>query len=99
MLDAATSSSRIAIQARPRRESRRRKFTNSTISTIASATQYHGLRFSGGERPRPGQLDRVDRRDALAPGGQRVVPWIVIASPLTATRPMISPKASVTIAM
>ena len=46
MLIAATSSSRSAIQARPIRESRSRKFTNSTNSTIANATQYHGLRFS-----------------------------------------------------
>ena len=35
MLAAATSSSRSAIQARPSRESRRRKFTNSTTRTIA----------------------------------------------------------------
>ena len=46
MLAAATSSSRTAIQARPRRESRRRKFTNRTSATMPSAVQYHGLRFS-----------------------------------------------------
>ena len=34
---AATSSSRTAIQARPRRESRRRTLTNSTPSSIARA--------------------------------------------------------------
>ena len=37
---AATSSSRSAIHARPRRESRRRKFTNSTSTTSARANQY-----------------------------------------------------------
>ena len=39
MLDAATSSSRMAIQARPSRESRRRKFTNRTSTTSARANQ------------------------------------------------------------
>ena len=39
MLAAATSSSRSAIQARPSRESRSRKFTISTTSTIASPHQ------------------------------------------------------------
>ena len=46
MLAAATSSSRMAIQARPRRESRRRKFTNRTSATRPSAVQYQGLRLS-----------------------------------------------------
>ena len=46
MLAAATSSSRIAIQARPSRESRRRKLTNRTTSTIARMVQYYGLRLS-----------------------------------------------------
>ena len=43
---AATSSSRSATQARPRRESRRRRFTNRTISRIAKISQYQGLRLS-----------------------------------------------------
>ena len=47
---------------------------------------------------RPGQVDLVDRRDALAAGGERVAEDRE-PSPLTATRPMISPNASVTIAM
>ena len=46
MLAAATSSSRTAIQARPRRESRRRKLTNRTSATMPSAVQYQGLRLS-----------------------------------------------------
>ena len=46
MLAAAISSSRTAIHARPRRESRRRKFTNRTSATRPSAVQYQGLRFS-----------------------------------------------------
>ena len=39
MLAAATSSSRSAIQARPSRESRRRKFTNSTTRHSARTDQ------------------------------------------------------------
>ena len=46
MLAAAISSSRTAIQARPRRESRSRKFTNRTSATMPSAVQYQGLRLS-----------------------------------------------------
>ena len=57
MLAAATSSSRRAIQARPRRESRRRKFTNSTTSTIARATQKYGLRLvAWSNSPKNGML-------------------------------------------
>ena len=40
---AAISSSRSATQARPIRESRRRKFTNSTTTTRNKANQYHGF--------------------------------------------------------
>jgi hypothetical protein len=39
MLAAATSSSRIAIQARPSRESRRLKLTSSMITAMASPSQ------------------------------------------------------------
>ena len=46
MLIAATSSSRIATQARPMRESRSRKLMNRTTSASASAVQYQGRRFS-----------------------------------------------------
>ena len=68
------------------------------MSTIAKATQYHGLRFSEVNGSRNG-------RSILSTG---VMPWrplvslcaeAVISSPLIAIRPMISPKASVTIAM
>ncbi len=53
---AAISSSRIATQARPRRESRRRITTNSTRKTIARISQYHGLRFSWVNGSRNGSL-------------------------------------------
>src|SRR5689334_23027513 len=43
---AATSSSRRATHARPNRESRRRKFTNSTIANRNNANQYQGFKFN-----------------------------------------------------
>ena len=97
---AATSSSRIAIHARPMRESRRRKLTNRTISASASAVQYHGLRFSVVNRSTSG-------RSILSTGVMPARPLVRLKSPmpktpsseLTAMRPMISPNASVTIAM
>ena len=70
MLAAATSSSRTAIQARPRRESRRRKFTNSTSATRPSAVQYHGLRFSDVN-------GSVSGRSILSTG---VMPWAPLVS-------------------
>ena len=95
---AATSSSRSAIHARPSRELRRAKLTPSATATSASAIQYQGLSSSDVKGSRNG-------RSILSTG---VMPWrpavsgwpaIFSASPLIAMRPMISPKASVTIAM
>ena len=64
MLTAATSSSRIAIQARPMRESRSRKLTNSTNSASPSAVQYHGRRFSVVKRSTSGRSILSTGRDA-----------------------------------
>ena len=98
MATAAISSSRSAIHARPSRESRRRKFTNSTSATSTRTNQYHGLSSS---RPN----GSMNGRSILSTGEMPCLPavscWpsILTWSPLTATRPMISPNASVTIAM
>ena len=100
MLTAATSSSRIAIHARPMRESRSRKLMNSTIRASASAVQYQGLRFSVVKRSTSGM-------SILSTGVMPARPFVRLKSPmpktpsseLTAMRPMISPNASVTIAM
>ena len=101
MLAAATSSSRSAIQARPRRESRRRKLTNSTTrherERRSSSTGRRSVAESNS--PKSGRLiwsiGEIDWR----PLESLLSPKIVISSPLANTRPMISPNASVTIAM
>ena len=66
MLIAATSSSRIAIQARPMRESRSLKLMNSTTSASPSAVQYHGPQVERREALDQRDVDLVDRRDAGA---------------------------------
>ena len=97
---AATSSSRIAIHARPMRESRSRKLTNRTTSASPSAVQYHGLKFNDVKRSTSG-------RSILSTGLMPERPLVRLKLPipktpsseLIAMRPMISPNASVTIAM
>ena len=110
---AATSSSRSAIQARPSRESRSRKFTNSTIATSPSAVQYHGLSSSDVNGSRPGNailstgvmpclpaVMACSSPKKLPSGPPRIGMLAnLTSSKLTARRPMISPNASVTIAM
>ena len=98
MLAAATSSSRTAIQARPRRESRSRKLTNSASSTSPSAVQYHGRRLSGPNWDRPG---RSGESTGVMPWRPAVSAYLPMCRswPLTATLWMISPNASVTMAM
>ena len=97
---AATSSSRIAIHARPMRESRSRKLMKSTNSASASAVKYHGLRSRVVKRSTSG-------RSILSTGVIPARPLVRLNDPmprmpsseLTAMRPMISPNASVTMAM
>jgi hypothetical protein len=95
---AVDSSSRIAIHARPRRESRRLTFTTSTSATSASANQYHGRRSSASKEPINGRSMRSMGPMLFGPEVS-VPPKSSISRPLDTMRPMISPKASVTIAM
>ena len=95
---AAISSSRSATHARPIRESRRRKFTNSTITTRKSANQYQGALSSTVNGPTNGRSIRSTGEMPWRPAVIGV-PLIFTESRLTAARPMISPNASVTIAM
>ncbi len=96
---AATSSSRSAIQARPRRESRSRTLTNRTSIRITKITQYQGLRCSSSNVPSPGRWIGSSALMPMLPAVSVVPPPRWMLWPLIATRSMISPKASVTIAM
>ncbi len=95
---AASSSSRSAIQARPIRESRRCTLTTSTTATSASANQYQGRRSSAPN-------GSISGRSILSIGPIPIAPEVSvppnssIAFPFMTTWPMISPNASVTIAM
>ena len=79
---AATSSSRSAIQARPRRESRSRRVTNRTSSTIPKISQYHGLQLEQVELADAREVRQVERRDSLRAGGQRLAAADVDAGPV-----------------
>ena len=94
-LAAATSSSRSAIHARPRRESRSRTLTTSISATSASANQYQGRRSSAPKRSMNG---RSIRSTPVIPFGPPVSepPKSSISRPCAAICPMISPNASVT---
>ena len=96
---AAISSSRSAIQARPRRESRIRRTTNRTITAIVRISQYHGRRLSRPNFPITGKYGRSSADMPRLPAVSVCPPPRWMALPLTARVPMISPKASVTIAM
>ena len=96
---AATSSSRSATQARPSRESRKRRLTNSTTSRMAKISQYHGLRFSRLNDPIPGKYGWSTALMPRLPAVSVMPPPTWTLWPFTATTPMISPNASVTIAM
>ncbi len=96
---AATSSSRSAIQARPRRESRRRYATITVNIAIANISQYQGLRLSRPNLPIPGKYGRSSAEMPRLPAVSVCPLHRWIPEPLTTSVPMISPKASVTIAM
>ena len=95
---AATSSSRSAIHARPSRESRTRMLTNSVISTITKIVQYHGLSWSSLNVPMPGKYGASTPLIPILPAVNGI-PTILMSVPLIANTRMISPNASVTIAM
>ena len=95
---AADSSSRIATHARPKRESRRWTFTTSASATSASANQYHGRRSNAPKRPSRGSSMRSMGPMPIGPEVS-MPPKNSIWRPLDTIWPMISPKASVTIAM
>ena len=96
---AATSSSRSAIQARPSRESRTRRLTKSTTSRMPKISQYQGRRSSRPNEPMPGKYGESTAVMPRLPAVSVMPPPRLIDCPLTATTPMISPNASVTIAM
>ena len=96
---AATSSSRSAIHARPGRESRTRRLTKSTASRMAKISQYQGRRSSWLNVPMPGKYGASTAGMPRLPAVSVMPPPRLIDCPLTATTPMISPKARVTIAM
>ena len=77
---AADSSSRIAIHARPMRESRRLTFTTSASATSASANQYHGRRSSAPKRPINGSSMRSIGSDADRAGGERAAEELDLAA-------------------
>ena len=87
MLDAATSSSRSAIHARPRRESRRRKLTNSTIRASPRATKYHERRSSDVNGSTNG-------RSILSTGVIPCLPLVKTASQPSSATPGILPRVA-----
>ena len=80
------------------RESRRWTLTTSASATSASANQYHGRRSSTPKRPINGSSMRSIGPMPIGPEVS-VPPSRAMLLPLAAIWPMISPKASVTIAM
>ena len=80
------------------RESRRLTLTTSTSATSASANQYHGRRSSAPKRPSNGSSMRSIGPIPIGPEVS-VPPKSSISRPLDTIWPMISPNASVTIAM
>ena len=66
---------------------------------IAKISQYHGLRFSKLNWPMPGKYGESTALIPKLPAVSVIPPPRWISVPLTATTPMISPNASVTIAM
>ena len=95
---AASSSVRTAIQARPTRESRRWTVTTSAAATSARANQYQGRRFTAPNGASSGRSTRSIGPMLIAPFVS-VPPNRPMSRPLVAIRPMISPNASVMIAM
>ncbi len=95
---AAASSVRIAIQARPTREARSRALTTIAITTRASANQYHGRRSSAPNGGSSGRSIRSIGPMLIGPAVS-VPPNSPMSRPLAAIWPMISPNASVMIAM
>ena len=95
---AAISSSRMAIQARPRREPRSRTLTISVSATSASANQYQGRRSSALNGASSGR-SILSIADIPCGPPVSVPPNRWIWRPLDATSPMISPNASVTMPM
>ena len=66
---------------------------------IPRTSQYHGLRSSRLNGSDPWKIRLVDGADTEVACGQRHTSADGTLWPLTATTPMISPNASVTIAM